>query len=148
MVAGPEFAKRTAEFMRLVSLHKEVLNKKATLFEWQMVAGAGFEPTTSGLWARRATRLLYPAIFINLSKPYRQLHYVTLNIKNQVFANCNISAVFQPAWKVFPIFFVTFVNNYFQKKTIFSLEIFFIYTREKILFRGRKNGIRKLRIGN
>ena len=26
------------------------------------IAGAGFEPTTSGLWARRATRLLYPAI--------------------------------------------------------------------------------------
>ena len=27
-----------------------------------MVAGAGFEPTTSGLWAQRATRLLHPAI--------------------------------------------------------------------------------------
>ena len=27
-----------------------------------LVAGAGFEPTTSGLWARRATRLLHPAI--------------------------------------------------------------------------------------
>ena len=27
-----------------------------------LVAGEGFEPTTSGLWARRATRLLYPAI--------------------------------------------------------------------------------------
>ncbi len=26
------------------------------------IAGAGFEPATSGLWARRATRLLYPAI--------------------------------------------------------------------------------------
>ena len=29
-----------------------------------MVAGAGFEPTTFGLWAQRATRLLYPAITI------------------------------------------------------------------------------------
>ena len=28
-----------------------------------MVAGAGFEPTTFGLWARRATELLYPAIY-------------------------------------------------------------------------------------
>ena len=28
-----------------------------------LVAGEGFEPTTSGLWARRATRLLYPAIW-------------------------------------------------------------------------------------
>ena len=27
-----------------------------------LVAGAGFEPTTSGLWARRATWLLYPAM--------------------------------------------------------------------------------------
>ena len=26
-----------------------------------LVAGAGFEPTTFGLWARRATRLLHPA---------------------------------------------------------------------------------------
>lgn len=26
-----------------------------------MVAGVGFEPTTFWLWARRATRLLYPA---------------------------------------------------------------------------------------
>ena len=31
--------------------------------EWEryLVAGAGFEPTTFGLWARRATRLLHPA---------------------------------------------------------------------------------------
>jgi hypothetical protein len=27
-----------------------------------VIAGGGFEPPTSGLWARRATRLLYPAI--------------------------------------------------------------------------------------
>ena len=31
------------------------------------VAGEGFEPTTSGLWARRASRLLYPAISIKNS---------------------------------------------------------------------------------
>ena len=35
-----------------------------------MVAGAGFEPTTFGLWARRATRLLHPALFIFFSKLY------------------------------------------------------------------------------
>ena len=29
------------------------------------IAGGGFEPPTSGLWARRATRLLYPAVIIN-----------------------------------------------------------------------------------
>ena len=28
----------------------------------KLVAGDGFDPTTSGLWARRATRLLHPAI--------------------------------------------------------------------------------------
>lgn len=27
-----------------------------------MVAGVGLEPTTSGLWARRAAKLLYPAM--------------------------------------------------------------------------------------
>lgn len=26
------------------------------------LAGEGFEPSTSGLWARRASRLLYPAV--------------------------------------------------------------------------------------
>ena len=31
----------------------------------KMVAGAGFEPTTFGLWARRATRLLHPASINN-----------------------------------------------------------------------------------
>ena len=30
----------------------------------QMVAGDGFEPTTFGLWAQRATKLLYPAILL------------------------------------------------------------------------------------
>ena len=28
------------------------------------IAGAGFEPTTFGLWARRASRLLHPALII------------------------------------------------------------------------------------
>ena len=32
-----------------------------------MVAGDGFEPTTSGLWAQRATKLLHPAILIQTS---------------------------------------------------------------------------------
>ena len=30
------------------------------------IAGAGFEPATFGLWARRASRLLHPATIINL----------------------------------------------------------------------------------
>lgn len=40
-----------------------------------MVAGEGFEPPTSGLWARRATGLLYPAI----SALFRALIYITIN---------------------------------------------------------------------
>ena len=38
-----------------------------------LVAGSGFEPMTSGLWARRATRLLYPAM---LKGPYSRAHLV------------------------------------------------------------------------
>ena len=40
--------------------HKKRLFFRIVFF---LGAGAGFEPTTSGLWARRATRLLYPAIY-------------------------------------------------------------------------------------
>ena len=43
-----------------------------------MVAGVGFEPTTFGLWAQRATRLLYPAITKLAEEkgfePLRRLH--------------------------------------------------------------------------
>ena len=34
------------------------------------IAGAGFEPTTFGLWARRASRLLHPATLFNLLYTY------------------------------------------------------------------------------
>ena len=44
----------------------------ASIFLWwnnsrhkKRVAGAGFEPTTFGLWARRASRLLHPATIFN-----------------------------------------------------------------------------------
>ena len=40
-----------------------------------MVAGAGFEPTTFGLWARRATRLLHPASTDLLHTPTYVLDY-------------------------------------------------------------------------
>ena len=36
--------------------------KCLSLLGLSVIAGGGFEPPTSGLWARRATRLLYPAI--------------------------------------------------------------------------------------
>ncbi len=30
--------------------------------DFTLVAGTGFEPVTFGLWARRATKLLHPAV--------------------------------------------------------------------------------------
>ena len=44
-----------------------------------MVAGAGFEPTTFGLWAQRATELLHPAIIniINGVKEIRTTEQLT-----------------------------------------------------------------------
>ena len=36
-----------------------------------LVAGEGFEPSTFGLWAQRATELLHPAIFIGGGKGIR-----------------------------------------------------------------------------
>ena len=48
---------------RQIEKVKRVLPIKKTLIYLQVsIAGAGFEPATSGLWARRATRLLYPAV--------------------------------------------------------------------------------------
>ena len=46
---------------------KLVYHKKPSIFKILrvfVVAGVGFEPTTFGLWARRATRLLHPASWI------------------------------------------------------------------------------------
>ena len=51
-----------------------------------LVAGGGFGPPTSGLWARRATRLLYPAIFSMPSKILKDILYNLLlkEIKNRI----------------------------------------------------------------
>ena len=35
------------------------------------IAGAGFEPTTFGLWARRATELLHPALILREDVGFR-----------------------------------------------------------------------------
>ena len=35
---------------------------------WAWIAGTGFEPMTFGLWARRASRLLHPAIYSIFNK--------------------------------------------------------------------------------
>gem|GEM_PF-2573811 len=45
------------------NVEKKRLSRLSSLTIYQvLIAGAGFEPATSGLWARRATRLLYPAV--------------------------------------------------------------------------------------
>ena len=66
----------SVERLRLTDGH---FNSSNTCF-FQMVislfrvAGEGFEPTTSGLWARRASRLLYPAISIKNSLYSREIN--------------------------------------------------------------------------
>ena len=67
-----------------------------------VIAGAGFEPTTFGLWARRASRLLHPALFIcksyyspsfckcqiSMSLPYiiySYKHFYSWFLKNCIF---------------------------------------------------------------
>ena len=43
------------------------------------VAGTGFEPVTFGLWARRASRLLHPAL-LNYSTSYADKKYMFLSV--------------------------------------------------------------------
>ena len=50
------------------------IKKDLAVMKFRLVAGRGFEPLTSGLWARRATRLLYPAIYALI------LYYLLRNI--------------------------------------------------------------------
>ena len=56
------------------------LFKVAYITTWlpikELVAGAGFEPTTFGLWARRATRLLHPAPVY-----FKSIDYFILSLK-------------------------------------------------------------------
>lgn len=54
---------------------------------YPLVAGAGFEPTTFGLWAQRATRLLHPAIlyFFLLFLSFIYILYNTLEEKCKYF---------------------------------------------------------------
>ena len=62
-------------------------NKKRThgltqVLYLQAIAGAGFEPATSGLWARRATRLLYPAVISCISYKITQ-NFILIKRKMQ-----------------------------------------------------------------
>ena len=49
---------------------KEITTYLISSYLLNSIAGAGFEPATSGLWARRATRLLYPAIIYHYISKY------------------------------------------------------------------------------
>ena len=42
-----------------------------------LIAGAGFEPTTFGLWARRATELLHPALIQKEDVGFEPTHAFT-----------------------------------------------------------------------
>ena len=65
----------------------------------EMVAGAGFEPTTFGLWARRATRLLHPALFCFHTEKTPSTNLLSsINLKNQV--NINILTVDIRKWNL------------------------------------------------
>ena len=54
----------TAELSPIFALNREISAKtnKTEVVRSHLVAGAGFEPATSRLWASRAARLLYPAV--------------------------------------------------------------------------------------
>ena len=47
----------------LIGLITRYIKRRTDMVRHNVGAGEGFEPPTSGLWARRATKLLYPAIF-------------------------------------------------------------------------------------
>ena len=83
------------------------------LFLLTLVAEAGFEPTTFGLWARRATRLLYSAIFNGASGRTR----TGTGLLPQDFKSC-VSTISPPR--------LTYRDNIY-------IIIFFIFCQEKIL---------------
>ena len=61
--AGNEVRTRDIQLGRL-TLYQLSYSRTSLSLLLTLVAEAGFEPTTFGLWARRATRLLYSAIFM------------------------------------------------------------------------------------
>ena len=59
------------------------------------IAGAGFEPATSGLWARRAARLLYPA-----SIPARHRYApVLIPVRGVLKPGKHLSVCLGPVWR-------------------------------------------------
>ena len=61
-----------------------------------MVAGAGFEPTTFGLWARRATKLLHPAIEVGYSTHFKincKFKFKNNRIRLEIVHNSHIISV-------------------------------------------------------
>ena len=75
-----------------------------------VVAGAGFEPTTFGLWARRATELLYPAIYsvlflysifsISLLQRFVKQYFVFNGYLWSIYKNICVFGVIIPAFLV------------------------------------------------
>ena len=85
-----------------------------------MVAGAGFEPTTFGLWARRATELLYPAIY-----------------NSAVFYSFIIIALCKGCVNSFLHIFLFYVLSAFLTEFIYILILVFLTGMYTIVWRNR-----------
>ena len=81
-----------------------------------MVAGSGFEPLTFGLWARRASELLYPAIL--------KIHYILYIRKRHLSIACQIFFVIRR--KILSFFIVSVVEKSNQVKILKMVENFYV----------------------
>lgn len=111
------------------------------IFWIHFFAGAGFEPATLGLWAPRATRLLYPACFLPQSGllvfPTFPLYYFT-----NFFKLCQV---------FFDIFYFKENFKFFSKKNFFfslwnkHLTFFFftLFRKKETLKKKKKLFIKK-----
>lgn len=85
---------------------------------WIIIAGAGFEPAALGLWAPRATRLLYPATKFLISIYYYSLY----------FFHCQVNVFF--FWAIDFIFILNEINSLINGVNFLLLKVYLpCYTR-------------------
>jgi hypothetical protein len=79
---------------RLCTKKNRNRHNRLSLLGLSIIAGGGFEPPTSGLWARRATRLLYPAIVVcrafHATMDWEQRPTHKNNVSKHVYDNRNL----------------------------------------------------------
>ena len=120
----------------IVALKQHQKNKTRPLglvLFFYLVAEAGFEPTTFGLWARRATKLLHSAILTNIKKHGAgDRTWTGTSFTSQDFKSCASADFATPAATTFIYFiritqiqryvnsffdfFKNFLENYFYKQ--------------------------------